>query len=160
VSGPPSRVKVRPAVERDLAAVARIEIASFADPWTPGALLGELRADALRLPLVAELDGRVVGYLMAWRVADQLHILNIAADRAVRRAGVGTAMLREAARRALADGLAEATLEVRRSNTGAQAFYHRHGFIQVGVREGYYADNGEDAIIMDGPLAGILADAS
>jgi len=149
---------VRPARERDLAAVARIENDSFADPWTPGALLGELRADALRLPLVAEREGRVVGYLMAWRVVDQLHILNIASDRRCRRLGVGTALLREAARRALADGLREATLEVRRTNTGAQAFYHRHGFAPVGVRAGYYADNGEDAVIMDGDLAAILAD--
>lgn len=133
----------------DLAAVIRIELRSFGDPWSPESLLGELMGDRLRLPLVAERGGQVVGFLMAWRVADQLHILNVATDPGCLRQGVGTALLREAARRGLADGLVEATLEVRRGNVAGRAFYRRHGFREVGVRARYYADNGEDALILD-----------
>ena len=62
-------------------AVDRIEkTAASAIPGPATPCFGELLADALRLPLVAEADGRVAGYLMAWRVVDQLHVLNIAAD--------------------------------------------------------------------------------
>ena len=107
----------------------------------------------MRLPLVAELEGELVGFLMSWIVADQLHVLNIATDPGWLRRGVGTALLREAARRGLARGLVEATLEVRRGNAPGRAFYRRHGFHETGVRKRYYADNGEDAVILDCDLA-------
>ena len=139
---------VRPAAAADLAAVERIERASFSDPWSRQALFGELLADAMRLPLIAELDGEVCGFLMAWRVVDQLHVLNIAIAPGLRRRGVGTALLLAAARRARADGLQEITLEVRAGNRAARRFYRRHGFAETGLRPRYYADNGEDAVIM------------
>lgn len=148
-------LRIRPGGPADLAAVIAIENASFSDPWSPEALLGELIADRLRLPLVAEHDGQVVGFLMAWRVADQLHVLNIAAAARCRRQGVGSALLCEAARRGLAEGLLEATLEVRRGNAAGRAFYRRHGFRESGVRARYYADNGEDAIVLDCDLAAL-----
>ena len=149
---------VRMAVPEDLARVITIEYRSFGDPWSAEALLGELTADGMRLPLVAERDGQVVGFLMGWFVADQLHVLNIAADPRCRRQGIGTALLREAARRGLAQGLVEVTLEVRRTNTAGRAFYHRHGFRETGVRKRYYADNGEDAIILDCDLSLLAGD--
>lgn len=154
-NGPGGPVTVREGGPHDLAAVFAIENASFGDPWSLEALLSELIPDRLRLPLVAEQGGAVVGFLMAWRVADQLHVLNIAADARCRRRGIGTALLREAARRGLAAGLVEATLEVRRGNAAGRAFYSRRGFRESGVRARYYADNGEDAIILDCDLASL-----
>ena len=155
MSGDAPGVVVREGGPADLAAVIAIENACFGDPWSPAALLGELLADELRLPLVAERDGATVGFLMGWRVADQLHVLNIAADPRCRRQGVGTALLRDAARRGLAAGLVEATLEVRRGNVAGRAFYRRLGFRESGVRARYYADTGEDAIILDCDLAAL-----
>lgn len=149
-------VSVRSAGPEDLARVITIEHHSFGDPWSPEALLDELTADEMRLPLVAERQGQIVGFLMAWFVADQLHVLNIAADTGCRRQGIGTALLREAARRGLAQGLVEATLEVRRGNTAGRAFYQRHGFRETGVRKRYYADNSEDAIVLDCDLTLLL----
>jgi ribosomal-protein-alanine N-acetyltransferase len=40
------------------------------------------------------------------------------------------------------------TLEVRRSNSVAQALYKKYGFREIGTRKGYYSDNREDAIVM------------
>ena len=149
MTGAQPRVTVRTADAGDLAAVAVIENLSFGDPWSLPALLSELEPDPMRLALAAEADGEFVGFLMAWLVTDQLHVLNIAADPHWRRQGIGTALLREAARRGRALGLVEATLEVRRGNVAGRAFYQRHGFHETGVRKRYYADNGEDAIILD-----------
>jgi [ribosomal protein S18]-alanine N-acetyltransferase len=152
VNRPESAVLIRAAELTDLPGVRRIEQVSFDDPWSDNALGGELLADDLRLPLVAVLgagcEEQFAGYLMAWKVVDQLHVLNIAVDPALRRGGIATALLAEAARRAQELGLREVTLEVRRGNDPAVEFYLRHGFIEVGVREGYYADSGEDALIM------------
>lgn len=154
----PQAVRVRGGGPQDLRAVERIERASFADPWSRDTLYGELLADAMRLPLVAELDGQVCGFLMAWKVVDQLHVLNVAAAPPARRRGVGTALLLEAARLARAGGLAEITLEVRDGNRGARDFYRRHGFAETGLRPGYYADNGEDAVIMTAAVAAVLGE--
>ena len=40
------------------------------------------------------------------------------------------------------------TLEVRTSNLSAQRLYSKYGFVQVGIRRGYYLDNREDGILM------------
>jgi len=130
-------VVVRSGSPEDLAAVYAMERVAFNDPWSQESLFGELIGDGMRMPLVAELDGNVCGYLMAWRVVDQLHILNIATDPNYLRRGVATALL-----------MAEIPLEVRRSNVGAREFYKRHHFADTGVRPGYYQEDGEDAIIM------------
>ncbi len=145
---------VRVARATDLPAVERIENGSFGDPWPRPALAEELRPDALRLPLVAERDGAVVGYLMAWRAADELHILNLAVDAAERRRGVGERLLAEAIAEGTARAMALVTLEVRESNEPARRFYARHGFVAMGRRRRYYRDNGEDAIVMTLPLRG------
>ena len=153
-----SAATVRPARVADLGAVVELENRCFSDPWTPAVLLGELVTDLLHMPLVVEVAGALRGYLMAWRVVDQLHILNLATDPDYQRQGLGTILLREAARRGAEQGQREFMLEVRRSNAPARAFYDKHGFDETGVRKSYYADNREDAIIMTCPVATVLAD--
>lgn len=144
-------ISVRQAQETDLAAIIRMENRCFTDPWSPETLFGELSTDRLRLPLVAEQNGTLCGYIMAWIVVDQLHVLNIATDPDYQRQGVATALLQEAVRLGRPRGTVEVTLEVRASNHSARAFYLRHGFDEVGLRPGYYQDNGEDAIVMTAP---------
>jgi ribosomal-protein-alanine N-acetyltransferase len=139
---------VRPGEAADLLAVDRIERASFGDPWDRAVLLQELVPSALRLPLVIEWEGRVVGYLLAWRSPDELHILNLAVDPGLRRRGLAAALLDAALAEARRGGLRAVTLEVRRSNRAALALYHRYGFEDVGERPRYYADTGEDALIL------------
>ncbi|HEU4538646.1 MAG TPA: GNAT family N-acetyltransferase [Polyangiaceae bacterium] len=89
----------------------------------------------------------VRGYLVAWRVADELEILFVATDPAFRRRGVGRALLRRAAEAARAEGLARVLLEVAGRNDAARALYRGFGFRELGVRRGYYAD-GDDAVMM------------
>ncbi|MEZ4387361.1 MAG: ribosomal protein S18-alanine N-acetyltransferase [Candidatus Krumholzibacteriia bacterium] len=145
-------VRLRHASLDDLPAVDRIERASFGDPWSLDALAQELVPSPLRTPLVAVLHGAVVGYLMAWRTLDQLHILNVAVDPAWRRRGIGAQLLRAAMAEARAGGMREVTLEVRRGNRNAIAMYRAHGFAETGVRRGYYQDTGEDAIVLTCPI--------
>ncbi len=148
-------ITVRTPRPEDLLQVVELENRSFVDPWSRVALEQELVSDSLRLPLVAEAAAKVVGYLMAWKIVDQLHVMNIATDPDYRRQGVGTALLRAAAGQAVEMGIVEITLEVRQSNQGARAFYLRHGFIETGLRQKYYVDNGEDAIIMTRRASGL-----
>jgi [ribosomal protein S18]-alanine N-acetyltransferase len=146
---PESReVVIRQGCLEDISAVATIEQLSFDDPWPLLALRPELESDQRRRPLVVEVDGRIQGYLMAWVVADEYHIVNIAVRPEGRRGGFGSLLLEEGLDEARDAGCVLATLEVRRSNTPAIEFYRRWGFKEVGCRRGYYADNGEDALIL------------
>ena len=139
---------IRPAGPADLMEVERIERASFDDPWPTTALLQELVPSALRWPVVVDIDECVVGFLMAWRSPDQFHILNIAVTPDQRRRGLGRFMLLAALEEARRGGMTEVTLEVRPGNTAALAMYRAHGFEDRGTRPGYYADTGEDALVL------------
>lgn len=89
-----------------------------------------------------------VGFLVSWHVADEVHVLNIATSMRLRRRGIATALMREALRYAASHHVRIILLEVRRSNRAALRLYRQLGFTAMGVRPGYYSDNGEDAIEM------------
>jgi len=144
---------IRLAQASDLPAVIDLEGRSFTDPWSDESLRAELTCDDLRLPLICEFEGHLCGYMMAWRVVDQIHILNLATEPAQRRRGIASLLLARAAQEARQWGIREFTLEVRRSNEPGLQFYRKHGFCEVGIRPGYYADNGEDALVMSCPIA-------
>jgi ribosomal-protein-alanine N-acetyltransferase len=94
---------------------------------------------------------RIVGYVGMWLMVDQAHIVAIAVRGRYRRQGLGELLLMEAIQAALDANIESVTLEVRRSNTSAQALYEKYRFLKVGVRARYYSDNHEDAIIMTTP---------
>ena len=155
----PGPIMLRPGHAGDLARVYAIEQASFSDPWLPVSLRAELQPDPLRLCLVAERDATLLGYLMSWHMGERLHLLNLAVEASVRRTGLGTRLLRAAAVTAARNKMVEMTLEVRRSNAAARGFYRRLGFAEVGLRAGYYPNNGEDAVLLSCLVASLLAAA-
>jgi ribosomal-protein-alanine N-acetyltransferase len=89
-----------------------------------------------------------VAFVVAWHVADELHVLNIATSPAMRRRGFARALMDEALAYAAAQRVRIVLLEVRRSNRPAIKLYRGLGFTALGVRPGYYSDNNEDAIEM------------
>ncbi|MRG92674.1 ribosomal protein S18-alanine N-acetyltransferase [Polyangium spumosum] len=91
---------------------------------------------------------RALGFLVAWHVVDELHVLNVATAPAVRRRGIGAVLVEAALAFAVESGVRLVLLEVRRSNEPAIRLYEKFGFSVSGVREKYYADNDEDALEM------------
>ena len=85
---------------------------------------------------------------MVSRYADVWHILNVVVREAHRDQGIGGRLLEELFERAGGKPHLGFTLEVRVSNAGAIHLYRRKGFVDHGIRPGYYSDNGEDAMIM------------
>jgi ribosomal-protein-alanine N-acetyltransferase len=132
----------------DLDAVAAIEAATFARPWSRLSFQQELERNAAARYLVAEKNGQVVGYAGAWIILDESHITNIAVAETERGHGIGR-KLTEALMQYISNlGAAYATLEVRVSNERAQSLYKSLGFVSVGKRKRYYEDNNEDAFLM------------
>jgi len=133
--------------ERHIDEVTRIEQDSFAIPWTRRDFEREL-ASRHAIYIVALEDNKVIGYAGMWHVVNEGHIVNIAVKEEKCRMGVGTQLVRRLIDIAIEKEMIGLTLEVRMSNTAGQRLYHKFGFKAEGIRRRYYADTGEDAIIM------------
>ncbi len=134
--------------EGDLDAVVEIERLCFPAPWARQAFADELARPWARLELLRDRE-RVLGFCNYWLVADEVHILNVAVHPEARRRGHGARLLRHLVAEARQAKARVLSLEVRASNHAAQGLYRSFGFREVGVRPKYYADNGEDAVLMD-----------
>jgi len=141
-------VRIVPLRRRHLRGVVRIEQQVYPRPWTFGLFLSEIGQRATRLYLVARVGADVVGYAGLFRAVDDGHITTVAVDPAWHRHGIASRMLVALARGAIERGCVNLTLEVRMSNSGAQALYQRFGFVPAGVRKGYYPETREDALVM------------
>lgn len=149
--------RVRPLTYPDLPLVVSIERRSFPNPWSVGMFALEMsKPDTIGL---AATDGsRVLGYLILSRFDRAWHLMNIAVAPEHRRLGVAVRLIESAF--AMIEPGDPVTLEVRPTNRSAIELYSKLGFRSVGVRPGYYPDNGEDAMIMwrgDPQAAGVPA---
>ena len=149
LSRPATAVRIEPMRRRHVPAVLSIEVLSYPRPWTETVFNNELEMARRgeRNYLVARHGSRVVGYAGLMFALDEAHITNIAVAPDMKRSGVATRLLAEQAWAAVAYGSTALTLEVRVSNTPAQALYERFGFESAGVRPRYY-ENVEDALVM------------
>jgi ribosomal-protein-alanine N-acetyltransferase len=138
----------------DLDGVVAIEQASFQNPTTRAWYEGELqRPDVCFIFVVRTPEHAVSAFCAFWRVADQIHINNLAVHPDLRRRGIGARLLHHVLEEADRLAVQQVTLEVRRSNDIAQRLYARAGFHPAGVRAGYYTQPVEDALMLVRRLA-------
>lgn len=153
-------IAYKPLDARHVAEVAALEAAVVGtDAWNEALVADELgRADRVwwaayaadpKMPLSAEAP--LVGYAGGWVVDGDLQILKVGVDPAWRRHGIARVLLARVADDARNLGARTSSLEVRTGNAGAQALYAALGYEALGRRPRYYSD-GEDALIMQGPL--------
>ena len=132
----------------DIDAIHEIEVQSFPIPWSRAALLREATENLCARYVVLLEDDVPVAYAGTWLVLDEAHITNIAVRPDRRGRGYGEAVTRALLQLAADSGMRYLTLEVRKSNEAAQNLYRKLGFVDVGFRKRYYADTGEDALVM------------
>ncbi|GAB6154092.1 ribosomal protein S18-alanine N-acetyltransferase [Desulfosporosinus burensis] len=139
---------VRPMTINDLPVILEIEGDSFTTPWSMQAFKAELIDNEYARYYCLELGGQVIGYMGLWYILDEGHITNIAITPSCRGQHGGEFLMRYVMKKMVEEGMERMTLEVRASNSSAQSLYSRLGFTTAGVRKRYYADTGEDALIM------------
>lgn len=140
-------IEIRTMCPADVAAVAEIEARSFSQPWSRQGFMDALGLDGT-LFLVAEEEGKVLGYIGMYSAFEEGEITNVAVDAPERCRGIGGMLLAEAQKTAGQRGLSRIVLEVRVSNESAIQLYERCGFVKQGVRRGFYDFPKEDAYIM------------
>jgi ribosomal-protein-alanine N-acetyltransferase len=126
-----------------------VEQSAYSHPWT-GLNFTDAMVSGYHMP-VWRVDGEVWCYLVAMRGADEVHLLNFTVAPAQQRRGLGRHMLAHLLNWSRTQDVHAIWLEVRVSNQRAIAIYTACGFVQDGVRPGYYpAHHGvrEDAVVM------------
>lgn len=139
---------ISPMTLKDVDEVYHIEKLSYAAPWPVNAFADEITANKIAHYIVARDKHAVVGYAGMWLILDEAHITNLAVNPEKRQKGIGQRLLCALIGHAMDTNKKWMTLEVRASNAAAKSLYKKFCFKEVGVRPGYYLDNGEDAVIM------------
>ncbi len=132
----------------DLAQVVAVDEISFSTPWPKNAFRYELLENPNGHCWVAECGHKIVGLLVCWLVVDEAHISTIAVHPKYRGRNISKKMIITGLSELIPKGAVLATLEVRSGNYVAQNLYRYFGFNQVGLRNRYYKDTQEDALIM------------
>lgn len=140
-------VSIRQMKVEDAAAIAEMEHQTFSDAWSEKAILDTLR-NPKTICLVAEKIGKIVGYCIVYTADDEADIARIAVLKESRRFGVASELIHALDVICWENQIQIIMLDVRVSNDDARAFYEKHGFTQDGIRENYYKNPIEDAILM------------
>ena len=139
----------RLATAGDLDGVLAIEDGSFNNPTTREWYEAELkRPEVCHIYVLRTVDCPVAAFCAFWRVADQIHINNLAVRPELRGQGLASRLLAGVMAESARMGADSATLEVRRSNTPALRLYAKAGFTEAGVRRNYYTQPVEDALVL------------
>jgi [ribosomal protein S18]-alanine N-acetyltransferase len=140
-------VHIRWMIRRDMPDVLAIEAESFEFPWLEGDFIRCLRQRNC-IGMVAEYEGRVVGFMIYELHKTRIHVLNFAVAGDDRRRGVGSQLIAKLIAKLSSQRRSRILLEVRETNLAAQLFFRENGFRAVSVLRSYYADTPEDAYMM------------
>lgn len=152
------RRQLLPMAQANLDAVLAIEAAAYTFPWSRGNFVDSLAAGYFAQVLYDD-GGEILGYFIAMAGVDEMHLLNITVAPPSQHHGHARFMMDALVAECRARHALQLWLEVRESNERARAIYLKRGFVQVGVRKGYYpAPQGrrEDAIVMSLTLRPVL----
>ena len=133
----------------NLDAVLQVEQQAYAHPWQRVNFMDSLHAGYQAQLLLAQ--DTLLGYFVAMKGVDEVHLLNITVAPEYQRQGWARVMLDALAIWAKGQGADWLWLEVRSGHQRAIEVYQAQGFARVGLRKAYYpavAGQREDALVM------------
>jgi ribosomal-protein-alanine N-acetyltransferase len=142
-----SQFHIRLLRQRDLDAILLVEHASFGKDAYDRNLFAEYSHICGDLFLVAEVRGRICGYILTCARGDRAELVSISVDPPARGKGIASALLESTLRRLRRRKVVRVSLMVRLTNEVARRFYEKYGFTKVRIVRGYYEDGG-DGILM------------
>ena len=162
--------RFEPMTHAALTQVASVEQSAYNYPWTLGNFGDSLNSGyEAQLLVGGQTNPELLGYFVAMKGVDEMHLLNITVAPKYQLQGWGRLMLDALALWSRGEGAQWLWLEVRTSNTHAKALYTRYGFREVGLRKGYYPEGGtcllgtparEDAVVMSLALSLAISESA
>ena len=146
-----AEIIVRELKVEDSAAVAEMEQQIFSDSWSEKSVL-ETVQQKQSVCFAAEKAGHLLGYLLAYHSADEAEIARIAVQKEARRQGAAGKLMQALEHYCEEHKMEKLLLDVRESNEAARSFYTKNGFVEDGIRQGFYVNPSEDAVLMSRQL--------
>ena len=146
-----AEIIVRELKVEDSAAVAEMEQQIFSDSWSEKSVL-ETVQQKQSVCFAAEKAGHLLGYLLAYHAADEAEIARIAVQKEARRQGAAGKLMQALEHYCEEHKIEKLLLDVRESNEAARSFYTKNGFVEDGIRQGFYVNPSEDAVLMSRQL--------
>jgi len=135
----------------DLNEILAIENSLFSVPWSHDVFARELELPISR-NLIAKICKsslkEIAGYITYWIISGEVHVHKIAVRQDLQKSGIASKLMAEMIRLSCEEGAVLCMLEVGRSNESAKKLYEKFGFVVTEVRSRYYAESGEDALVM------------
>ena len=131
----------------DAASLAGLEARAFPDAWDEAAFVAAFARPVFAAFGIRQGSG-LAAYAAFYFLGEEFEVINIAVDPGLRSRGLASRLFGHVLQHTDKAGMNQGYLEVRAGNVPAKRLYLRHGFAVVGVRKRYYADNGEDALVM------------
>jgi len=141
------KVSIRWMSRRDMKEVLEIESECFEFAWDEDDFMQCLQQRNC-IGMVAEYQGRVVGFMIYELQKTKIHLLNVATLSKFRRKGVGAQLVAKLIAKLGNQRRSRITLEVRETNLPAQLFLRSLGFLAVDILHGFYDETNEDAYQM------------
>ena len=146
-----AEIIIRELKVEDSAAVAEMEQQIFSDSWSEKSVL-ETVQQKQSVCFAAEKAGHLLGYLLAYHAADEAEIARIAVQKEARRQGAAGKLMQALEHYCEEHKMEKLLLDVRESNEAARSFYTKNGFVEDGIRQGFYVNPSEDAVLMSRQL--------
>ncbi|MCR4881605.1 MAG: ribosomal protein S18-alanine N-acetyltransferase [bacterium] len=143
------KIKLEELKKEHIPSIMEIESVSFGKyHWTEKSFLTEIDNKLSNYYVYKDETGKVISYCGFWNILGEGHITTFAVREGYKRNKIAEQMMLYIIEKAKALDIKWFTLEVRASNLPAINFYTKYGFETSGIREKYYQDNNEDALIM------------
>ena len=130
----------------DLKEAYKIECEVNPSPWKYETFLSSFEVG--HKGLICKHDSEIIGFIIFSPINPEAHILSISVTKKIQSKGVGSLLLQSMLDQCAAMNYKKIFLEVRTSNLQAINFYQKFGFSKDAIRDNYYRDNSEDALLM------------
>ena len=139
-------VSIREMTEADIKEIAELEKECFSEPWSENSLRDELANETARFYVLRDSE-KLLGYIGANNICNEVYITNVAVNSKCRGKGYGEILVKHLIKQSEAERAFFITLEVRKSNENAIKLYEKCGFKLIGERKNFYSKPTEDALI-------------
>ena len=130
----------------DLEEAYKIELDVNPSPWKYETFLSSFEVG--HKGLICKKDNLMIGFIIFSPISSEAHILSISVRNEMQSKGIGTMLLKSMLDQCKVMNYKKIFLEVRVSNEKAINFYEKFGFSKDAIRNNYYTDNSEDALLM------------
>ena len=143
-------INIRQALINDINEIIKIENNTYGKySWSIDAFKKELESSYSYYLVIVNLDtNEIVGYIGAWIIFEEVHIVTLVISEGFRRIGLADILLYNIINFSIQSKKKWLTLEVKISNNAAIQLYEKWKFKQLGIRKNYYKESNEDALIL------------